>query len=164
MRVSDAEAKVWPWFFSRKLNVCARKLCLRSCVSKTGLQSRGARVYTTTQMESSMKEEEWKNYVDAAKEFATAAKANTDKMLEQLQGELLVLKESVKDSHLLPPKVRSMYAGKAVHINELRSTHVPPMLWKTRCGWLFGGKSFAFGGDEWEVTCLKCIRAEQGGQ
>ena len=116
------------------------------------------------QMESSKKEEEWRNYVDAAKEFATAAKADTEKVREQLQGELLVLKESVKDSHLLPPKVRSMYAGKAVHINELRSTHVPPMLWKTRCGWLFGGKTFSFGGDEWEVTCLKCIRAEQGGQ
>ena len=73
-----------------------------------------------SQMDSSKKEEEWKNYVDAAKEFATAAKANTDKVLEQFQSELQVLKESVKDSHLLPPKVRSMYAGKAVHVNELR--------------------------------------------
>ena len=35
---------------SRKLNVCARKLCVRSRGSKMGLQGQGIRVYDTAQM------------------------------------------------------------------------------------------------------------------
>ena len=42
-RVSDAEAKLCP-----KLNVRARKLCVRSRGNKMGLQSRGTRVYATS--------------------------------------------------------------------------------------------------------------------
>ena len=36
--------------------MCTRKLCVRSFVSKTGLQSRGTRVYATTQLKSMMTE------------------------------------------------------------------------------------------------------------
>ena len=115
------------------------------------------------QMEEGVSEAEWKQFKEATKEYVEWLKNNTEKGISNLQEEVNLLKREVKDSHLLPPKVKSLHAGNAVHLNEQRSTFVPPLLWKTRCGWSFFGKPFTFAQEDLETTCLKCIRAEQGG-
>ena len=115
------------------------------------------------QMEEGVSEAEWKQFKESTKEYVEWLKNNTEKGIADLQAEVDLLKREVKDSHMLPPKVKSLYAGNAVHLNEQRSTFVPPLLWKTRCGWNFFGKPFTFAQEDVETTCLKCIRAEQGG-
>eukprot|EP00434_Breviolum_minutum_P035944 symbB.v1.2.031832.t1/scaffold3739.1/size51156/3 len=91
--------------------------------------------------------EEWK---EALQEEVKTMKADMDGSKKKWQKKEKAWAELSKEVHgKLRAKVQSI-RQQVVHKN------LPPLGWRTACGWSFYGNNFVFVGNECEVTCDKC--------
>ena len=86
-------------------------------------------------------------------------KRDAGKTLKALEKEVEDLAKNFGSATRNPPNVMSIHS-KVVHRNVTPVTSTPPLLWRTVCWWYFKEGGFCFVADTTQVTCTKCIGAE----
>ena len=99
---------------------------------------------------------EAKNHVESLELEIAEFKRDSKNTLKVLKKEINDLSKNFGTKRDGPPRVQGLQSG-LVHENNTPITSVPPLYWRTRCGWSFKYGNFCFVPAEKQVTCSKCL-------
>ena len=99
---------------------------------------------------------EAKSHVESLELEIAEFKRDSKNTLKVLKKEVDDLNKNFGTKRDGPPRVQGLQSG-LVHENNTPITSVPPLYWRTKCGWSFKYGNFCFVPAEKPVTCSKCL-------